>query len=188
MLARKLIGAGGGGGGTVTFAGFTIDIAHTTNWVGCFSIRMTDHDDNEFLQGLVGHTTTEALTYANCSTGKFASNSTYGTDFVKAYLNNGSPDISNPTSNPGAPFWSSSNSSGIKIFVKPSIAKSIKYLDICVDRSTYGYPIGSMTLYSGDSASALTPSDSPADSNDTYQSTGLQNAYWYRFTYPTDPT
>jgi len=186
MLARKLMGAGGFGGGPATFEGFTIDVNYTSNYVTLYEFRVVDHDDVEWALALTPKSDS-FLTYNSISAGEVCGN---GTDVANQVLNNlqdGSPDISSSTSAVGGQVASATSSSGLKLFFKPSISRSVKYLDIAFN-NYYGYAGGSMTLYAGDSETVLTPSDSPANSSDVYQTTGNSNGKWYRWTYPEDPT
>lgn len=176
-----------GAGGVVaptTFSGFKIKIPHN-NWVELSEINMTDHDDNEFFVALTALTESEALTYGDVSPGEFATDSTYGAVTTRANLNNGLPDITNPTSTQGGVEWSSSGSTGLEVYVKPTTPKSLKILDMSILNS-YGDPIGVVQVTDGDD-NVLTPTTPPADINDVYQTTGNATRNWYRWIYPTNP-
>lgn len=174
----------GGGGVPTTFSGFTIDIPADV-FVELFEVMMVDHDDNEFFLSLTPMPESY-LTYASIAAGQYTTDSTYGPAASNARLSDGSPDLAVAGSARGGSQWSVSDTSGIKVFVKPSTARSIKELYIAMGKS-YGDPVGFVQLYAGDSATALTPTSSPADGNDVYQTTDSSDANWYQWVYGTNP-
>lgn len=173
--------------GPTTFDGFTISIPHT-NWVGVTEVRMIDHDDNEWFADLSYLTEVQATTYAQVSAGEFATDSLYGNDPSRQFLNDGIPDITDPSSPQGNAEWSTNaTGSGLEIYLKPSVPKNIKYMDLCIN-TYYGDCVSTLTLYSGDKDEILTPTDSPVDETDIYQTTSNGVWCWFRWTFPEEPT
>lgn len=149
------------------------------NWQQIFEIRMYDDQDNEFFTSLtaIGET---ANSLEDLSAGEFTSNSLYqGVDSV-AVIVNGIPDINNPNASAGTGEWSSSSLAELIIFAKPLTPKVISKIDIC----TYSGGIYAInpanTTFEFDGV-LVTPTVSPTNAADVYQTTGNSNVNWFRW-------
>lgn len=160
-----------------------INIPLTTDWVGIYEIRITGHDDTEWFAALTG-VDEPANELADISAGEFCVDSAYGTINTQDYLDDGTPDITVPTSATGNPQWSDSGTSGLKIFIKtPSgVQKSFKYLDIASSQ-VYADHTQLVTVTNRDTDTALTINTRPADDTDVYQTTTNANVNWHRYSF-----
>lgn len=182
--------AGTVAGGWPTYDEFTLhmnppDVAG--NWVGIIEIIVRDKDDNSLFAGLTRVSGAAINTIATISAGQWTTDSSYNGIGQEDQLLDGIPSVANasaaaPSTN--SVYWSQSGSGiGLKIFIKPSTAKSIKEVIICTNiAGAYDewLPSGfSVTTEDG----ALTPITAPATQTDYYQTTANSNYRWVRWTF-----
>lgn len=176
MVQHGGLAAGGGGG---TYPGITIELP-TTDWVGLYSVNITDQDDNEIFIALTAKDE-GFLTYASISAGEFATDSTYGATTTRDLLNNGLPDITDSSASTGVPEWSTGASSGMKVFVKFSADDDLKYIDMPLNTGAYSIDPADVVFKEEGGATVITPTTSPADETDVHQTTSNGNVKWYRW-------
>lgn len=186
MSAKKRVIVPAAGGGASTFTGFKIKVSGAITWVATYEWEITDHDDNTFIVGLT-HKNETVTTFAGLADDETCTNSTYSS--LESYPNmmtNVLPNIANSSSTIGGVQWNDSSGATQWFYAKVATARSIKHLDIAFDTETYNAQWDKITVYDQDD-NVLTPTTSPANATDYYQTTGTAAVNWYRWTFPENP-